>query len=313
MVYGFVKQSGGHIRITSRPGSGTTVRIYFPAIERGEEDMPQPETGSVLGGRETILVAEDDDEVHTTVVELLGDLGYRVLTATDASSALDIIEGGAHVDLLFTDVVMPGPLSSTELARRIQTRYPDIAVLFTSGYAENVIVHGGRIDRGVSLLLKPYTRESLARKMRQVLDGRTLAMPSENLSPASGAEAAGPPSYSVLLVEDEVLISLATAGMLSELGHRVVETANAQEALAAFSKQRFDFVLTDLGLPGMPGDELARRIRALDPTVPIVFATGQMHPPEDVAALSAYVLHKPYEVGEIERAISCATAERASA
>lgn len=307
MVYGFVKQSGGHIRITSKPGSGTTVRIYFPAIEHGEEEVPQPEaqSGPVLGGGETILVAEDDDEVRATVVELLGDLGYRILAATDASSALDIIEGGAHVDLLFTDVVMPGPLSSTELARRIQARYPDIAILFTSGYAENVIVHGGRIDRGVSLLLKPYTRESLARKMRQVLDGRTSAMP-----PAGPA--AGPPSYSVLLVEDEVLISMATAGMLSELGHRVVETANADEALAAFSKERFDFVLTDLGLPGMPGDELARRIRALDPTVPIVFATGQMHEPDDVAALSAYVLHKPYDVGEIERAISSLTAGRAS-
>lgn len=112
---------------------------------------------------------EDDDEVRATVVEMLSDLGYRVLKAADASAALAIIESGMAVDLLFTDVVMPGPLRSPELARKARERLPGIAVLFTSGYTENAIVHGGRLDPGVELLSKPYTRTSLARKIRHVL------------------------------------------------------------------------------------------------------------------------------------------------
>ncbi len=129
----------------------------------------------MLGGAETILVAEDDEQVRVTVVEMLSELGYRVLKANDASSALAIIESGVSIDLLFTDVVMPGPLRSPELARRARERMPGIAVLFTSGYTENAIVHGGRLDAGVELLGKPYTREALARKIRHVLANQTPA------------------------------------------------------------------------------------------------------------------------------------------
>lgn len=125
------------------------------------------------GGTETILVAEDDEGVRTTVIEMLTDLGYHVLKAKDAQSALTVIESGAHIDLLFTDVVMPGPLRSPELARMARERLPDIAVLYTSGYTENSIVHGGRLDPGLELLSKPYTREELARKIRHVLASRT--------------------------------------------------------------------------------------------------------------------------------------------
>jgi CheY-like chemotaxis protein len=114
-------------------------------------------------------VAEDDEEVRATVVEILGELGYRVLKAKDAESALAVIESGAAVDLLFTDVVMPGPLKSSEMAKRAQARLPGLAVLFTSGYTQNAIVHGGRLDPGVELLSKPYDREALARKVRHVL------------------------------------------------------------------------------------------------------------------------------------------------
>src|SRR5690606_19060744 len=125
--------------------------------------------GPVTGGTETILVAEDDDEVRATVVEMLGDLGYSVLKARDAASALSVIESGAAIDLLFTDVVMPGPLRSPDLARKARERLPNLAVLFTSGYTENSIVHEGRLDAGVDLLSKPYSREALARKIRASL------------------------------------------------------------------------------------------------------------------------------------------------
>ena len=123
----------------------------------------------IAGGTETILVVEDDDQVRATAIEMLGDLGYRVLKASDAAGALHIIESGLSIDLLFTDVVMPGKLKSPELARKAKERQPNISVLFTSGYTENAIVHGGRLDADVELLPKPYAREALARKIRQVL------------------------------------------------------------------------------------------------------------------------------------------------
>jgi CheY-like chemotaxis protein len=131
-----------------------------------------PDSAPITGGAETILVAEDDAEVRSTVVETLRDLGYRVLTANDAASALTVIESGVPIDLLFTDVVMPGTLKSPELARKARERLPGVAVLFTSGYTENAIVHGGRLDLGVELLSKPYSREMLARKVRQVIAKR---------------------------------------------------------------------------------------------------------------------------------------------
>ena len=169
MVYGFVKQSGGHIRIYSEVGSGTTIKLYLPRADQREDVLVSSASAPIAGGAETILVAEDDAEVRSTVVETLRELGYRVLTANDAASALTVIESGVSIDLLFTDVVMPGTLKSPELARKARERLPGVAVLFTSGYTENAIVHGGRLDLGVELLSKPYSREMLARKVRQVM------------------------------------------------------------------------------------------------------------------------------------------------
>jgi len=169
MVYGFAKQSGGHVAISSNPGRGTTVRVYLPRIDEPEDEAVEAVVMPIVGGNETILVAEDDSEVSTTVVEMLGELGYRVLKARDAEAALTIIDSGIPVDLLFTDVVMPGKVKSADMARKARARLPDLAVLFTSGYTEDAIVHGGRLDSGVELLSKPYTREALARKVRTVL------------------------------------------------------------------------------------------------------------------------------------------------
>ncbi len=169
MAYGFVKQSDGHLKIYSEANHGTTVRLYLPRAKQEEDRVVEVDTGPVVGGTETVLVAEDDEAVRTTVVELLSDLGYHVLRAKDAEGALAIIESGVPIDLLFTDVVMPGPLRSPELARKARERLPDIAVLFTSGYTDNAIVHAGRLDEGVELLSKPYSFEAMARKIRQVL------------------------------------------------------------------------------------------------------------------------------------------------
>lgn len=169
MAYGFIKQTGGHIEIDSVPGSGTTIRALLPkACEPLRE--PQPMTNRPMtGGKERILVVEDEPDVRTATSELLSSLGYQVLQAENAHVALTLLEGGEKVDLIFTDVVMPGPLRSAELAQRAQVLLPGVQVLFTSGYTENGIVHQGRLDPGVSLLRKPYTEESLAQKIRQLI------------------------------------------------------------------------------------------------------------------------------------------------
>ena len=169
MVYGFVKQSGGQVRIHSEVGRGTTVRLYLPRVREGEDSQGPTPPAETTGGSETILVVEDDDAVRAATVEMLGQLGYRVLEASDANAARSLVESGAPVDVLFTDVVMPGTLQSTELARLARGRLPEMAVLFTSGYTRDAIVHGGRLDDGVELLAKPYTLDALARRLRTVL------------------------------------------------------------------------------------------------------------------------------------------------
>ena len=177
MVYGFVKQSGGHVEVRSSPGQGTTMSLYLPRAEQAEEPLPAPSVGPVAGGTETILVAEDDAGVRSTLVELLTDLGYQVLHAENADRALEVIHRSlaspghhARIDLLLTDVVMPGQLKSVDLVRLAKLVLPNLAVLYTSGYAANVIAQSDRTQSGLELLTKPYTRETLARKLRQVLD-----------------------------------------------------------------------------------------------------------------------------------------------
>lgn len=303
MVYGFVKQSGGHVKIYSEPGQGTTVRAYLPRARQAEDVVTVVETGPGVGGTETVLVVEDDDDVRATVVEMLCDLGYRVLKARDAQSALAIVESGVPIDLLFTDVVMPGPLRSPELARRAQERLPGIAVLFTSGYTENAIVHGGRLDHGVELLSKPYTREALARKVRHVLRNQqqrsrglgTAPNPSDDSTPA-GLD--GKPGLCVLLVEDDALIRLVAVEMLASLGHAVVEAGNAEEAMSIVERQPVDVLLTDISLPGMSGEQLAGALRQLDPALPVVFASGADRAPD-----GGVHLPKPYDTAALAEAL----------
>ncbi|NHZ33546.1 hybrid sensor histidine kinase/response regulator [Massilia rubra] len=292
MVYGFVKQSGGHVKIDSEEGHGTTVRIYLPRSFEMEEAQAMPVDSVYVGGTETILVAEDDDGVRATVVDMLSELGYRVLKASDAASALAVIDSGVQVDLLFTDVVMPGPLRSPDLARKARERLPQLAVLFTSGYTENAIVHGGRVDAGVELLGKPYTREALARKIRHVLANqkqKLLTLPDQ---PATLAPAA----LRVLLVEDEPAVGEITFEMLKLMGHAVEYATDAQAALDAVARTGFDVMITDVGLPGLPGNVLAEKVRAILPGLAVVFATGQIHPG---VAPGDLVLSKPYDMNAL--------------
>jgi PAS domain S-box-containing protein len=174
MVYGFVKQSGGHIKIYSEPAEGTTVRIYLPRIHA--ESAPAEAAVRALeleaGQDETILVCEDDDDVRAFTVEVLRELGYRVLEAHDGPSALRLLERPeGKVDLLFTDVILPSGMTGAVLAERARMLRPDLKVLFTTGYARNAIVHQGRLDPGVELITKPFSHADLAARVRRMLDG----------------------------------------------------------------------------------------------------------------------------------------------
>src|SRR5262249_25808491 len=172
MVYGFVKQSGGHIRIYSEEGCGTTIRLYLPRAAGEVRPMVEAApTAPRAAGDETVLVVEDDRMVRDYVVTQLQTLGYPAVAAPNAAEALKILDGGATPDLLFTDVIMPGGVDGRELADQARRRRPALKLLFTSGYTQTAIVHHGRLDPGVLLLAKPYRRIDLARMVRKALDG----------------------------------------------------------------------------------------------------------------------------------------------
>jgi CheY-like chemotaxis protein len=172
MVYGFVKQSGGHIKIYSEQGHGTTIRLYLPPA-RGDADAATSAAVSVAGGHETIMVVEDDALVRGFVVAQLHALGYKTIDAADSRAAMAHVERGTSFDLLFTDVIMPGGMTGRQLADAIIKRRPGIKVLYTSGYTDNAIVHHGRLDEGVLLLTKPYRKTQLAQMVRRALSGDT--------------------------------------------------------------------------------------------------------------------------------------------
>jgi PAS domain S-box-containing protein len=169
MVYGFVKQSGGHIELCSKEGHGSTFKLYLP--RSGDEVGPASESpeAAAAGGTETVMVVEDDALVRQYVVTRLESLGYTVLSAASAHEALKLVAAGAAFDLLFTDVIVGGDMNGRELADAIVGQRPATKVLFTSGYSEDVIVHHGRLDPGVALINKPYRKSELAQKIREVL------------------------------------------------------------------------------------------------------------------------------------------------
>jgi CheY-like chemotaxis protein len=172
MVYGFVKQSGGHIKIYSEPGEGTTVKMYLPRVQGPADEHTEPGVPVSIeaSGDETILVCEDDEDVRSYSAEVLRELGYKVLEAADGPSALAVLDGHGNVDLLFTDVVLPAGMTGAVLASEAAKLRPGIKTLFTTGYARNAIVHHGRLDAGVDLITKPFSYSDLAARVRDVLD-----------------------------------------------------------------------------------------------------------------------------------------------
>ena len=172
MVYGFVKQSGGHIKIYCEEGHGTSIKLYLPRATGREIDaVDLAKAPPTQGGTEIILVVEDDPLVRQYVITQLVGLGYRAIPAANADEALLLIDQGTACDLLFTDVIMPGSRNGRELAGEVMQRRPGVKVLYTSGYSQSAIIHNGRLDPGVLLLTKPYRRADLARMIRIALEG----------------------------------------------------------------------------------------------------------------------------------------------
>ena len=246
-VYGFVKQSGGHINVYSEEGCGTTIKIYLPKFTGSslEESAPEEiglEPRGVQG--ETILVVEDDAEVRAFSAEVLRDAGYQVVEAVDGAAALRVVErADQRLDLLFTDVVMPG-LSGRELSDQARQLRPNLRVLYTSGYTRNAIVHGGRLDPGVELLPKPFTSRSLIERVRDLLDART--------------------GRRLLLVEDDPAVRALATEALRAVGYPADPAANAAEGLARLRAAQggYDALVIATGPDGKDGEALLKEIRA---------------------------------------------------
>jgi signal transduction histidine kinase/CheY-like chemotaxis protein len=315
MAYGFVKQSNGHIRIYSEVGGGTTLRIYLPRSMQPEVDIGNNRAAPVTGGTETILVVEDDAVVQATVVDTLQGLGYHVLKASNGQGALSILRSGIPVDLIFTDVVMPGPVRSVDMARQARELFPEIAILFTSGYTRNAIVHGGRLDPGVELISKPYRREALARKIRQVIASNRPEAPLARLAPvppilfADGAvpEMLKPASAAlqILVVEDNMDARVMLSELLGMLGHRVESVESAEEALTLLEEKSFDVLLSDITLPGISGLELARQALASGHKFrKIVFSSGYGATVTQNLEFDATTLPKPFHLSSLQQVLT---------
>jgi signal transduction histidine kinase/CheY-like chemotaxis protein len=310
-VFGFIKQSGGHVKIYSEIGEGTTIKLYLPRSRKPQDMRESLYEQPVIGGTETILVVEDDDGVRAAVTDLLSEMGYTVLKASNAEEALTILKAGARVDLLFTDVVMPGQIPTRELARRARESHPGLRVLFTSGYTQNAIVHNGKLDDDVFLLSKPYRKDDLARKLRSLLD---MPAPTQQASPDAmedpaphEAQGNGNAEYrklKVLIVEDVALIRMTTVDMVESLGHTILEAGDGPQALALVqANPDIAVMLTDLGLPGMSGVQLVKEVRKLRPDLKIVIASGYSADAADNGELPADVsfLPKPYNDSQLKR------------
>jgi CheY-like chemotaxis protein len=309
MVYGFVRQSGGHIHIESEVGRGSAIKFYLPRSMRPEDALIETDSAPVTGGSEMILVAEDDEHVRETVVAMLTDLGYRVLKAKDAQSALSIIESGMPIDLLFTDVIMPGPMKSTEMARKARERMPHLAVLFTSGYAEDAFSGSDSLNDSIELLSKPYSREALARKLRHMLTGaaqRGSQLLTSAPSPILRQPNAPLKPVRILVCEDNIDIRDTTLDMLSVMGHHAMSASDAQTALSILTSNPVDILLTDVGLPDMPGTMLASHAKSRFPALDVIFATGEASGTDTTALGTNRILIKPFTFDQLAAAISSA-------
>lgn len=288
-LYGFVKQSGGHVTIDSIVGSGTKVTIYLPRfIGEGAGRKSGKKSQSAEDDRNTVLVVEDDDDVRLYATSLFRELGYGVLEAADGAAALRILETRPEIRFMFTDVGLPGDYNGKELADEARRRRPYLRVLYTTGYARTDILRQGRLDANAQVVTKPFTFDELSTKVRAVFDEKEKKV--------------------ILLVEDEVLVAAIAADNLRDIGFEVVEVTSAKAALAHAAKDvtSIKAAIVDIGLPDKKGDVLAAELRKLRGDLPIIVATGHSGdslPKELREAEKVAVLGKPYDMKDLKAAL----------
>ncbi|WP_426440973.1 response regulator [Bradyrhizobium genosp. P] len=297
-VYGFVKQSGGHVRLYSEPGIGTSAKLYLPKVLDAAAPTwapvaePIATAGAPHGKQgEMVLVVEDEADVRRYTVDSLRELGYRVFEAIDGASALDILARENDICLLFTDLGLPGGMDGRVLAERARAIRASIQILMTTAYAAGALVHEGRLDAEIELLNKPFSYSELATRIRELLDRQKEQR-----------------EIRILVVEDEFLLQMFVADTLADAGCVSIEAASASEGWAKFRAEQHGLAgaIIDLGLPDRRGDELIADIRVVQPDLPIVLATG--YADESVRTRFAQddrlaVLSKPFNPEELLAAL----------
>jgi CheY-like chemotaxis protein len=301
MVYGFVRQSNGHIRIDSAMGQGTSVKLYLP---RTLDPVAEPEDtpSGATTGSEHILVVEDNDDVRRAVVDMLSGWGYRVAAAENPDAAVSILEKDSGFDLLFTDVVMPGTVSVADLITMVQRLRPRMAILLTSGYARDLIPDEFRDV--LPMIAKPYKSDDLSARIRSTLSARRRAVPAAPSDAASAVASSRPTGRPrrILLVEDEVVLRMSTTDMLERLDCFVSGVGSGEQALELLGRgASYDLLVTDLGLPGMSGEELAAEVRAKYPGLPVIIASGYGRAAGQ--AEGVHFISKPYSSIDLQQAL----------
>jgi PAS domain S-box-containing protein len=255
MVQGIVAQSGGYVEVYSEKGRGTTFKIYLPELAEVVPETARPAELTVIGGTETVLVVEDQEEVREYVAKVLRGYGYRVIDADTANDALRYCEWEHDpIHLVLTDVVMPN-IGGRELANRLRKMRPDIKVLFMSGYTDHVIEHHGVLENGAEFIQKPFSPEELAGKVRSA-----LAPPV--------------PEVRILVADDEVGVRGFLREVLERDGYEVIEAPNGKEAIEQVRAGSVDLVITDLVMPQQEGLETIQALRQDVPGVGIIAISG---------------------------------------
>jgi CheY-like chemotaxis protein len=321
MVYGFVKQSGGHIDISSSVGQGTSVKLYLPRTQQEEAQRVVDEIDMTDGNGESILVVEDNEGVRASVAAQLDKLGYRTLAVSNGKEAIDVLEQVEKFDLLFADVMLPGGFNGRQLADRVRIIVPHMPILLTSGYTENAnINHDWLEDKGSTLLRKPYRLPELARAIRSIFDKREapetrsyqgddrIDPPCATLAPNNLGTQFGAGAH-ILLVEDDDTIRYAMGEILQDIGYRITMAARPSEALKLFGDDpSIQVIISDYTLPEMNGVDLTRTMLARKSDLPVIIVTGQKIAVDNLQFPSISVLLKPVQsqdiVAAIEKALS---------
>ena len=313
MVFGFVKQSGGHIKFTSEVGHGTTVNVFLPRTDQLSVAKISRKDRVLRGHGETILVVEDNEGVRVGVVAQLSELGYQPIAAADGKSATEALAQDSRIALLITDVVLRGAIDSHQVVDAARRARPGLPVIYMSGYTENVLDRGDQIAENTVLLSKPFTVGELGTAIAEALATHQEDRDDVSAGPAPCLDAIGqakhaPLPHSILVVEDDEDVRSGMVTLLKRMGHSVFEAGSARDALEIIDAgHAVDILITDLGLPDSDGISLAGAMLQRRPALEVLVSTGQSTLPPEASQIpgrkAPVLLVKPYSSEELASAI----------